>query len=222
MITQNFINQHIKALQPTDSIHTALQQMNRFHLQHLPVVDQDGAYSNLIEEYDIWEHQEQHKQIGSIPISTELSFVTDEAPIQDVLKILIKKRLSLVPVLDNQNNYLGVITLESVLDHFAQANALYDPGGIIVLEMPAHSYSLAEIARAIESNHARILNSHITTTPDESMVEVTLKVNHTDLTFILATLERRGYVVKDSHSETNDYYQEAQENFDAFMNYLQM
>jgi hypothetical protein len=36
-------------------------------------------------------------------------------------------------VVDSQNKYLGLITLENIVKHFAETVAITQPGGIIVI-----------------------------------------------------------------------------------------
>ena len=80
-------------------------------------------------------------------------------------------------------------------------------------------YSLAEIARLVESENASILSSFISSRPDSSKLEVTLKLNRREIKHIVATFERFEYVVKASFQES-DYMDSLMERYDSLMNYL--
>jgi len=90
----------------------------------------------------------------------------------------------------------------------------------LVLSVKVHDYSLAEIARLVESNEAKILTSYIENDElDPIYLRVVLRINQTDLTRVIATLERFGYVISNSfHQATSPTVD--QERFDALMRYL--
>jgi acetoin utilization protein AcuB len=68
-------------------------------------------------------------------------------------------------------------------------NSINEPGGILVLEMNQHDYTLTQIARIVEENNAKILSSFITSLPESTQIEVTLKINTTDLDRIIQTFQ---------------------------------
>ena len=103
------------------------------------------------------------------------------------------------------------------IDEMATVNL---PGGIIVLELNANDYSLAQIARIVEDNDAKIWSSHITSSTDSMKMEVTLKINRTDLTSIIRTFLRFGYTIKASYQSNDRNEDVLRNNYDQFMMYL--
>jgi len=98
--------------------------------------------------------------------------------------------------------------------------AMNTPGGVIVLELNANDYSLAQIARIVEDNDAKILSSHVTSIPNSFKIEVTLKINQIDLTFIIRSFMRFDYHIKASFQGNNRYEDILRKNYDQFMLYL--
>ena len=94
------------------------------------------------------------------------------------------------------------------------------PGGIIVLELNSNDYSLAQIARIVEDNDAKILSSHITSSVDSMKMEVTLKINRVDLTSIIQTFLRFDYTIKASYQSNDRNEDVLRSNYDQFMMYL--
>ena len=94
------------------------------------------------------------------------------------------------------------------------------PGGIIVLELNNHDYSLAQIARIVEDNDAKILSSYITSSVHSIKIEVTLKINRSDLTSIIQTFLRFGYTIKASYQSNDRNEDLLRKNYDQFMMYL--
>lgn len=222
MIAKTLISRTIPPLKLTDNGAKALAWMNSFHVQHLPVVHHH-KYIGLVSEYDILDRNTPTEAFDRYDLDkTSHPSVSEKSHLYAILRTVIENHLTLVPVLDEQQRYMGIITIESLLEHFAHASSLQEPGGIIQLDMPTHRYALSEIAQIVESNGAKVLSSNLLSKPDESRVEVTIKVNRTDLNSILATFERYNYDVLATHEEDNDFMSEAQDNYDSFLNYLNM
>lgn len=126
----------------------------------------------------------------------------------------------MVCVLDEEDIYTGVITVQDTLTSFAQTAAVQMPGAILVLSMNHIDYSLAEISRLIEENHARILSSIIKEDPlDPGKIRLTLKLNEQDLSRIVATLERFNYRVIGRYQETKPMGTE-KDRIDMLLRYL--
>jgi len=94
------------------------------------------------------------------------------------------------------------------------------PGGIIVLEMNANDYSLAQIARIVEDNDAKIMSSHVASITNSDKIKLTLKINQTDLTSIIRSFMRFDYTIKASFQGYNRYEDVLRKNYDQFMLYL--
>ena len=93
-------------------------------------------------------------------------------------------------------------------------------GGVIVLEINVHDYSLAHIARIVEDNDAKIWCCYVSSPVDSAKIEVTLKINQTDLTSIIRSFHRYGYFVKASHQGHNRHEDILRSHYDQFMLYL--
>jgi len=145
-------------------------------------------------------------------------FVTASQHIYDVIKIADNYKLSIIPVLDDRNKYLGVIRLADLAHYFAQLTAVDQVGGLITLEMNIHDYSVAEIAQIVESNDARILSLYYTEIPDSTKIQVSLKINKQDLTGIVQTFDRYNYTIIASIFENDE--DEMQDRYDSLMSYL--
>ncbi|HAC24825.1 MAG TPA: hypothetical protein DCE81_07910 [Cytophagales bacterium] len=129
-------------------------------------------------------------------------------------------KLGIVAVLDDDNHYAGVITVQDVMTSFAQSAAVQMPGSILVLSMDLIDYSLAEICRYIEENNAKVLSSTLVEDPmDKGKIKLTLKINQDDLSRIVATLERFGYRVIARYREAKRE-DEGRERIDLLMRYL--
>ena len=128
--------------------------------------------------------------------------------------------LTMLPVINDKNHYLGAIILPTVVNSMAEIVGIHNPGGVIVLEINDKDYSLTEIVQIVESNDAKILSCFVTSYPDSTKLEVTIKVNRMEIGPLLQAFFRFDYVVKASWSKENSYNEGLQDRFDALMNYL--
>ncbi|WP_449437967.1 hypothetical protein [Pedobacter steynii] len=75
------------------------------------------------------------------------------------------------------------------------------------------------MAQIVEADNAQILSSYVQSFPDSTRLEVTLKINKTELSGIIASFERYNYQVKAVFNSTiSDNGTE--DRFNSFMNYL--
>ena len=115
--------------------------------------------------------------VGSYELKMLHPYVHDRDHIYDIMRLLNEYRLTMIPVVDKDQNYLGVVTLHDLLKYFAESASFSEHGSVIVLSVNRHNYSLAQIARIVESEGGIILNSFITSSPDSTELQITLKIN---------------------------------------------
>ncbi|MEX0596141.1 MAG: CBS domain-containing protein, partial [Candidatus Paceibacterota bacterium] len=115
--------------------------------------------------------------------------------------------------------YIVLISPYSLLIKLSEFNFVKEIGGIFVLEVAAHDYSLAEIARLVESNKAAVLSTFTSRLKDTDRIQVTVKVNTLDLTYIIATLERYNYTISYIFHQAEQVDQ-IKERYEGLMHYL--
>lgn len=218
MLAAELITDLIPPLKTSDTVQKALNWMADFRVNHLPIVNQSQLLG-VISEEDIIEQNEPNEPIGNQELSGQLFYVNENQHIYDVIRLVSDHNLTIVPVLDEKQNYAGLISIHDLVQYMAHLGALSNPGAIIVLELAIRDYSLAEIARIVESNNAIILSSYISTHMDSMRMELTLKLNTTDIALIIADFERFKYTIKGSFHHTSEH-DTARNNFDSLMKYL--
>lgn len=219
MLAKDLISDVIPSLRTSDSGQKALYWMDIFRISHLPIVN-NTDFLGLISDKDIYDHNMAEEPIGNHKLSLFSPYVNMGQHIYEVIELASELQLSVIPVLDEENAYQGVITLTDLLHYFADVSALRQPGGIIVLELNANDYSLSEIAQIVESNNAKVLSVYITSPANSTKLEVTVKINHKDLTSIVQTFIRYNYIIKASFMDENDLNSLYENRYDLFMKYL--
>lgn len=217
MIAKELISEEIVPLRTSDTGEDALAMMSEFHVRHLPIVN-GSQLIGLISEDEIFEF-DSDESVGSYNLAMAHPFVYDKNHIYEIMRLLNEYKLSLIPVVDKNQTYLGVVTLEDLLKYFAESASFGEHGSVIVLTVNRFNYSLSQIARIVESENTVILNSFITSTPDSTELDITLKLNRSDISKILASFQRFDYEIKASFSES-EYIDSLQEHYDSLMSYL--
>ena len=219
MIAEDLINHMIPPLKGTDDAHKAIVWMEEFRCNYMPVVE-DRKLLGFISEEIILERNEIDKEVRDFNLVGKNCYVHLDTHFYDILKVAAEHKLHLVAVLNEVEQYTGVITVQDTLTSFAQTAAVQLPGAILVLSMNYVDYSLSEISRLIEENHAKILSSIIKEDPlDPGKIRLTVKLNQMDLSRIVATLERFGYKVIGRYQEARPVENE-KERIDMLLRYL--
>lgn len=216
----DLITEEIPPLTHTDSGEKALSWMEEFKVSHLAVL-KNGNFVGVISESDILDKLNSDQTLDVLFQHLPRPYALAGDHIYQVLAKIAEFKLSLIPILDDQENYLGCTSVHHLLTLIANTGSIKEIGGIIVLEMAKSDYSMAQIAQIVESNDARILSSYIMSSPDSTNVEVTLKINQIELDRIIRTFERYDYVIKASYQKSN-LDDDFKFRYDSLMNYLNL
>jgi CBS domain-containing protein len=220
MLVRDLIKDSVPPLKTTDSAARALLWMQEFRHSHFPVIGANG-FMGMVHEVDLMKVEKRDAPLLSLSVPFTRLFVNEHMHLFDAIKFAANNEFTLVPVLNDREQYLGCISLIEILQAIAESNSVQNPGGIVVLGVERDRYNLSEICRIVESEGAQVLSSSATVTNDPDSIEVTLKVNRIDLTRILAGFYRNGMDVKASYHQS-EFQQDLQTRYDAFMNYLKM
>jgi len=218
MLIADLITKDIPALKDSDTIEQALHWMEEFKVTHLPVLHHKKL-AGLIAESDLLDVANTESKITDNHFNYIKPQIHPSQHAFDALRLMSSLHLTLIPVLDEKENYLGNITQKSVLDRLASLSAVMEQGGIIELELNKNDYSLTQIAGIVEGNDAKILSCYVTSLPDSTKIQVTLKINRDDLTRVLQTFYRYNYEVKASYHQSG-YEDDLKNKFNEFIKYL--
>lgn len=219
MVANDLISQIIPSLKTSDTGQTALNWMEIFRVSHLPIVNNQD-FLGLISDNDIYDMNQPEEPIGNHELTLLKPYVTDDQHLFEVIGLASRLKLSVIPVLDSKNHYKGVITTNDLIRHIAGISSLDQAGGIIVLEMIERDYSLSQIAQIIESNNIKVMSLYITSSPESTRLEVTIKVNSTELASVVRTFERYNYDIKTWIATDDSLDRFYSERFDLLMKYL--
>jgi len=218
MLAKELISDIVPALKTSDTGQKALSWMEIFRVSHLPIVN-NKEFLGLISDTDIYDLNMAEEPIGNHNLSLFSPYVNANQHIYEVVELVSRLNLSVVPVLDGKI-FIGMITSHDLVKYFSELLAVNNPGAVIVLELHQNDYSLSQIAQIVESNESRVLSVYIRPHDDSMKMEVIIKINTTDISSIVQTFERYDYSIKASFMDSDVLDSLYDNRFESFMRYL--
>jgi len=217
LIAKELISQTIDSLRTSDTGEETITMMGIFHVKHLPIVNNEQLLGLISEEEILDKNMEE--AIGSYRLNMIKPYVQQNDHLFEVMKLMSQYKLTVIPVVDHENKYLGLITQEDLISYFARSFSFAEAGSIIVIETNKINYSLAEISRIVEGEGAAILATFLTHMMDSTKIQITIKINQMSVGRIIASLERFDYHIQGAFTE-NDYEDVLKDRYDSLMSYL--
>ncbi|UKN01111.1 CBS domain-containing protein [Paracrocinitomix mangrovi] len=214
------ISEIIPPLKSSETGEKAMGWMDELRVSHLPVVD-GHDYKGLISENDIYDMADPSFKIKDSFPNLPKPFIYSDQHVYDVMKMIADLKITVVPILDENNHYIGCTDLLFLMSQITAVNSIKEPGSILVLIMNTHDYSLTQIARIVEENNAKVLSSFITSKEESTEIEVTLKINSENIDRIIQTFNRYNYTIKATFQK-GAFQDDLKRRYDELMNYLKM
>ena len=136
----------------------------------------------------------------------------------DVLEVFAKNHTNLVPVLDENNKYVGYYEISDIMNFFNETPFLKEAGDIIIIKKGVLDYSISQIVQIVESNNGKLLGLFVSET-DLSSIQITLKISVGAMNEIIQTFRRYNYEIISEHKEDN-YINTLKERSDYLDKYL--
>lgn len=217
MLASQLVHTHYPSVNLFDKVSFALQLMDDYDALHLPVISEE-KFAGLVSKDDLLDAVENalvaslEHQLMSVSIKSEEYFLT-------AVKMMAEHQLSIIPVVNEVQELIGVITLPTLIKVVSIHLGNEEPGGIIVVEAEKRNFSFGELSRLIETNDAYITQLNTCTETETGLVIVTIKINKLEVSDIVATLQRYDYSVRYYFGE-EEYANELKQNYNQFMFYL--
>jgi len=218
MLAGDLITDEIPPLKVTDTVELALDWMEQFKVSHLAVVN-NRELIGVVSEADLMDYERPDEQINISKLHLMRPVIHSHQHAYDLVKLMSSLNLTLIPVIDEKEMYKGSITLKGIVQNLGNMISVQNPGGVIVLELNQNDYSVTQIGNIIESNDAKVLSLHVSSTPDSTKLEVTIKVNREDLSGILQTFSRYNYSVKAAF-QNSDFKNGLDDRLNEFLHFL--
>ena len=212
----NYISKDYKAIQVEETIADAQEFFEEINFSHFPVLD-DSLYIGSISKEDL-ETFDSDKKISDYKYTLEGFFARKNMIWLDVLEVFAKNHTNIVPVLDDDNSYLGFYEMEEIIKIFHETPFIKEKGEVIIVKKGVLDYSMSQISQIVESNNGKILGVFVSNTT-ASTVEITIKISLGDVNEIVQSFRRYEYEIISEHKE-DDYMTILKERSEYLDKYL--
>lgn len=214
-ITQ-YINNDFKPFDINEKISFIQDFFSDMTYSHFPVLA-NGIYLGCVSSDDIVTFNPNH-ELNDYRYTFEGFYARPNMIWLDVLEVFAQNNTNLVPVLDDNNLFLGYYELNDIIQFFHETPFMREDGGIITVQKPTKDYSMSQIAQIVETNNAKILGMFINHA-NADFIQVTIKTTLGGLNEILQTFRRFGYEIISEHQE-DSYLSNLKDRSDYLDRYL--
>ena len=212
------IQNDIPPVRINETIEKALNWMDEFKLNHIPVVN-ETEYVGLLSDDMVYDYNHLKDPISNINFLGKQQSVLENAHFFQVMSLISSYKLSVVPVCDEQRNYKGSISTRKLINVFSKQSGFNSSGAVITLLVNDFDYQLSQIAQIIESNDAKILSLYSENLESNNQLKLTIKISDGKLGAVLQTFSRYDYTVQDVFSD-DEINNQSKQRYDHLMKYL--
>lgn len=193
----------LTVLQPTDSAKSAIQLIEENGFLSLPVVENKIFVGFLSKQFiydtffksgtnDIQAFLE--KPVGDF-IFDKIDAVTPDLLIEQAADIFFKNKIRFIPVVGDQNEFLGIVTQNALFGILTKIYGLHDPKISILTD--DFKGVLTKIAETISKNDGNITNIALLDTEVMGIQEISIRLEGKDIDKIVKKLEEKGFKVRE-------------------------
>lgn len=212
----DYITNDYKALDSQETIADVQDFFIDVPFSHFSVLN-EGVYIGSIAADDV-ETFDTDKKVADYKYALEGFFARKNMIWLDVLEVFAKNHTNIVPVLDEENAYVGYYELEDIVKFFHETPFLKEQGGIIVVKKSILDYSMSQITQIVESNNGKLLGLFVSEA-DAETIQVMIKIALGSMNDIIQTFRRYNYEIVSEHHEDN-YLNSLKERSDYLDKYL--
>lgn len=212
----DYINNDFKALDIKETVEAVQDFFAEVNFSHFPVIE-ESVYIGSIASEDV-ETFDLDKKISHYRYTLEGFYARTNMIWLDVLEVFARNETNVIPVLNDENKYIGYYEIADIIRFFNETPFLKEQGGIIIVEKGASDYSMSQIVQIVESNGGKLLGAFISKTTTNT-IQITIKIALGGINEIIQTFRRYEYEIISEHQEDN-YLNNLKERSDYLDKYL--
>lgn len=216
-VLSEYINNDLKPISVNDFLVSVQDFFIDVPYSHFPVLEND-VYVGCISAVDA-ETFDMNKKVSDYRYAFEGFFVRESMVWLDVLEVFARNNSNIVPILNENNQYIGYYQITDVIKFLNETPFLKETGGIIVVEKGVIDYSMSQIAQIVESNNGKLLGLFVSEANNDK-VQITVKTTLGGMNDIIQTFRRYNYEIVSEHNEDNylNNLKERSEYLDKYLN----
>jgi len=212
----DYITNDYKPLTSDETVVTAKDFFAGELFSHFPVLE-ESIYIGSMSVEDV-ETFDDDKLLSHYRYAMQGFYARTNMIWLDVLEVFARNHTNVIPVLDDNNLYVGYYEIADIIKLFNDTPFIKEQGGIIVVEKAINGYSIGQIVQIVETNNGKILGLFISDTTVDK-VQITIKLALGGMNEIIQTFRRYDYEIISEHQEDN-YLNNLKERSDYLDRYL--
>ena len=215
----DYLLEEITPFHLTDTVKSAQKVFKNYPITHFPVIENNKLLGSFAEE-DIQVIDNNDEKLITFSHLLNSFFADEKATVLELIKIFADNDTNVIPVLNQQKEYIGYFDLRDVLDVFSTSPFMIEESETLIIEKLRNDYSMSQIVQIVESNDGKILGSYISEQNSET-IQITIKIVSDEINEIMQTFRRYDYKIISMHE--NDIYLEDLKNRSEYLKkYLEM
>ncbi len=221
LANKSITKSEFKPLRGTDTVGAARDHMKEEQVNALPVVDPTTQKLIGQIDHDQLSRADDDQQISDLQMD-KIVKIFEGQHIFEGVRLMLQYELNLLPLVNEEATFLGVITKQQILEAISKMLNLEQKGSVLTIEIEPIDFSLSEIVQIIEAEGAKILGVTVES-PDSNhqAFEISVKLNLKDISRVTAALKRYGYPVI-SESESTMLENDLEYRADELLKYIDM
>jgi CBS domain-containing protein len=213
----DYINNDFKPIESSESVVEVQSFFEEINYSHFPIAD-NGVYLGCVAAEDV-ETFETEKKLADYRYAFEGFFVRTTMSWLDALEVFARNNANIVPILDDNNKYVGYYEINDVVKFLNGTPFLKELGGIIIVEKNIAEYSMSQITQIVESNNGKLLGLFVSEATNDK-IQITIKITMGSMNEIIQTFRRYNYEIVSEHHEDNylNSLKERSEYLDKYLN----
>ena len=196
VLAEKLINRDFEPLKPDDTVSSAIAKMDAWQTSSVPVIEPS---TKKVIGHVLFE------TVANISdVKTKLSdvewrpalYTFKTQHVFEVARQMLQHEVRILAVTDEMETYQGIIDKKSVLEALSAMLNIGSSGSVITIMMEKPDFTLSKLVHLIETENAKILGLTVEQPEDEeSLLQVSIKLNLEDTSAITSSLKRYGFVV---------------------------
>ena len=215
-VLSDYINNDFKPVAYEETVAEVQDFFSEVTFSHFPIIE-NGVYIGCVSSEDTATFDLQ-KKLSDYRYSYEGFFVRSSMIWLDVLEVFARNNSNIVPILDDNNKYVGYYEITDVIKFLNGTPFLKEVGGIIIVEKNILDYSMSQITQIVESNNGKLLGIFVSEAILDK-IQITIKTTLGSMNEIIQSFRRYNYEIVSEHNE-DDYLNVLKERSEYLNKYL--
>ena len=215
----DYILEEITPLRLKDAVKKAQKVFENYPITHFPVIENNKLLGSFAEE-DLQTIDNKEDELVKYSHLLNSFFADKKATVLELLKIFADNDTNIIPVLNEDKDYIGYFDLRDILDVFSTSPFMIEESETLIIEKLSNDYSMSQVVQIVEASGGKLLGLYVSEKKADT-IQITIKIISEEINDIMQTVRRYDYKIISMHE--NDIYLEDLKNRSEYLQkYLEM